>query len=81
MESKITEEQLKQVQEQQKKLNDILYEVGYLETTQHGLMHKFASVNSEMEEYRKKLFEEYGPIDINIETGTYTKVNKEKVNV
>ena len=75
--NKIKDEQLERIQNQQTELNNILHEVGYLETTQHGLMHKFATINEEVEKYRNELFKEYGDIDINIQTGEYTqKVNE-----
>jgi predicted nucleic acid-binding Zn-ribbon protein len=78
MEKKITEEQLTKIQEQQTELNAVLHEVGYLETQQHGLMHKFASINQAVEEFKTELEKEYGAININVEDGTYTEIKKEE---
>ena len=77
MENKITEEQLSKIQGQQKELNGILHEVGVLEAQKHGLLHQFAGVNKEVEELKSELENEYGAININVEDGTYTEIEKE----
>jgi len=78
MENKITEEQLKTIQEHQNKTNNILHQVGYLESQKHGLLHELAGVNQDVEEFKNSLEKEYGAINIDIETGTYTKIEEEK---
>ena len=75
--NKITEEQLSKIQGQQKELNGILHEVGVLEAQKHGLLHQFAGVNKEVEELKSELESEYGAININVEDGTYTEIEKE----
>ena len=75
---KVSEEHLSKIQQQQKDLNNILHEVGLLETRKHGLMHQFAGINVEVEELKKELEAEYGSVNIDIEDGTYTKVEKYK---
>jgi len=75
---KIKEEQLKKIQEQQAAVNKILNEVGYLEANKHGLLHELAGVNEGIEEFKKELEEEYGSININLEDGTYTPIEKEE---
>tara|TARA_R110000824_G_scaffold143801_1_gene311535 strand:- start:915 stop:1169 length:255 start_codon:yes stop_codon:yes gene_type:complete len=79
--SKIKEEQLSKIQEQQRNLNSILNEVGYLEAQKHGLLHQFAGVNKEVEDFKSDLESEYGAININMEDGTYTVIEnvEEKV--
>ena len=77
MKNKITEEQLSKIQGQQKELNGILHEVGVLEAQKHGLLHQFAGVNKEVEELKSELEKEYGAININVEDGTYTEIEKE----
>ena len=74
--NKIKEEQLSKIQEQQKTLNSILNEVGYLEAQKHGLLHQFAGVNKEVEDLKSELESEYGPVNINLEDGTYTTIEK-----
>ncbi len=78
MENKITDEQLSTIQEHQNKTNNILHQVGYLESQKHGLLHELAGVNQDIEEFKNSLEKEYGAINIDIETGTYTKIEEEK---
>jgi len=75
---KIKEEQLKKIQEQQAAVTKILNEVGYLEANKHGLLHELAGVNEGIEEFKKELEEEYGAVNINLEDGTYTAIEKEE---
>ncbi len=76
---KIKEEQLKKIQEQQAELNAILHELGVLESTKHALLHKIAGVNEDVESLKSELETEYGAININVEDGTYTKIEEEVV--
>ena len=74
---KIKEEELKTIQEQQNKLNELVQNIGILESQKHGLLHDIASVNKDIEEYKSVLEKEYGAVNINIEDGTYTKIEKD----
>tara|TARA_R100000655_G_scaffold35567_2_gene69185 strand:+ start:109 stop:357 length:249 start_codon:yes stop_codon:yes gene_type:complete len=75
---KIKEEQLKIIQEQQKELNSIMHNVGVLEAQKHGLLHKFAGINQEVEDMKAELEKEYGAVNINLETGEYTEIEKQE---
>jgi hypothetical protein len=75
---KIKEEQLTTIKEQQEKINSILHQLGYLESQKHGLLHELASVNQDVEEFKKVLEEEYGAVNINLEDGTYTEIEQEE---
>ncbi len=74
---KIKEEELKLIQEQQKQLNELVHNIGLLESQKHGLLHDIAGVNKEIEDYKEVLETEYGPIEINLEDGSYTKIDVE----
>jgi len=76
---KIKEEELKTIQEQQTKLNELVSNIGLLESQKHGLLHEIAGVNKDIEEYKEVLEKEYGAININVEDGTYTEIEKEDV--
>lgn len=76
---KIKEEELKLIQEQQKKLNELISNIGVLETQKHGLLHEIAGVNKEVEDYKEILEKEYGQVNISLEDGTYTEIEKEDV--
>ena len=75
---KIKEDQLKKIQEQQAAVTKILNEVGYLEANKHGLLHELAGVNQEIEDFKGELEKEYGAVNINLEDGTYTSIEKEE---
>ena len=76
---KIKEEQLNTIKDQQKKLQELVSEIGMMETRKHQLLHAVASVNVEVEEFKKELEKEYGAVNINVDTGEYTIIeNKEE---
>jgi len=75
---KIKEEQLNEIRETQRELNQTLTDIGVLESQKHALLHKIKTINEKDVEVRKRLEEEYGAININIEDGTYTLI-EEKV--
>lgn len=79
MENKITEDQLKTIKDQQQKTANILNEVGYLESKKHAFLHELASLNETINEFKIELEKQYGSVNINLEDGTYTEVEKEEV--
>jgi predicted nucleic acid-binding Zn-ribbon protein len=72
----ITQEQLEKVVSQQKELNTLLTNIGMLESQKHGLLHQIAEVNKSVEDFKSKLQEEYGAININLSDGSYTDVEE-----
>ena len=74
---KIKEDQLKKIQEQQSKVGKILNEIGYLEANKHSLLHELATMNKEVEDFKVELEKEYGQVNINLEDGSYTEIEKE----
>ena len=50
VENQITKEQLTKVQDQQKELNTLLRDIGYVETQKHILLHKQSDLNNSIEE-------------------------------
>tara|TARA_R100001510_G_C7525766_1_gene119348 strand:+ start:228 stop:464 length:237 start_codon:yes stop_codon:yes gene_type:complete len=76
MENKITEEQLNKIKDQQSKLNEIINEIGILETTKHSHLHHIAEINKDIEEFKNELEKEYGAININLEDGTYKDIKE-----
>ena len=74
---KIKKEELKTIQEQQTKLNELVSNIGLLESQKHGLLHEIAGVNKEVEDYKEVLEAEYGAINIDLEDGTYTEIEKD----
>ena len=78
MSKSITAEELKQVKEQQSELGTVVNQIGQLEANKHSLLHKIAGINEGIEDTKKQLEETYGAININLEDGTYTEIEKEE---
>ena len=76
--SKITDDQLEVITKHQKDLNKSLTNIGFLETQKHSLLHEYAGIVDDIEKYKKELEDVYGAININIEDGTYTEIEKEE---
>ena len=76
--NKIKKEHLETIQEQQKKLNNLLNQIGYVSAQKHGLLHEFGEVNRETEDFKSVLEAEYGQVNINVETGEYTAIETEE---
>lgn len=66
---KITDEQLKEVQQIISTSNQVKIEVGNIEARKHMLLHELDIINKKMGEINKALEEEYGKMDIDINTG------------
>ncbi len=66
---KVTEEQLKKIQDQVSRMNNFQIEVGMVETRQHALLHQIGSIQQEISTTQEELKKEYGSADINIQTG------------
>jgi len=77
--AKITEEQLEKIKEQNQKLENVVVEIGVLESRKHGLLHQVAELNKVLEEYKSELEKEYGKISVDLVTGEYTEIKEEEV--
>lgn len=76
--NKITDEQLQTIVKHQKEMNGLLVNIGLLESQKHGLLHQIAEVNKELEGFKVELQNQYGEVNINIEDGTYTLIEKDE---
>ena len=72
----ITAEQLEKIVAGQKYLSAILSNIGVLESQKHGFLHQLADLNKSIEEFKAELEAEYGAININLEDGSYTEIEK-----
>lgn len=75
--AKIKQERLDEIVELQTKLNEIISNIGVLETQKHSLLHDVAGVNKDIEEFKAKLEKEYGAISVDLKTGEYTEIQKD----
>ena len=67
---KITDEQLKNVQETINNINRFQMELGILETRKHSMLHNVASIQEKLTLMQAEFEKEYGTADINIQDGT-----------
>jgi predicted nucleic acid-binding Zn-ribbon protein len=75
---KITAEQLETLVKSQRELNEVLVNIGIVESQKHSLLHQLAEVNKSLEEFKGELQAEYGSININLEDGSYTQAEENK---
>tara|TARA_R110000803_G_scaffold52754_3_gene108538 strand:+ start:1172 stop:1414 length:243 start_codon:yes stop_codon:yes gene_type:complete len=78
--SKITEAELKNLQEQEQKKGAILHDLGLLQTQTHSLNHYYVELMVEQEKSKKGLEEIYGEININLKDGSFELINKDEKN-
>ena len=67
---KITDEQLKKVQDTVNNLNRSQLELGSMEIKKHEMMHQIAGLRDELTVLQGEFEKEYGTFDINIQDGT-----------
>ena len=66
---KITDEQLKKVQDTVNNLNRSQLEIGSMEVKKHELMHQIAGLRDGLTVLQNEFEKEYGTFDINIQDG------------
>ena len=76
---KITDEQLRRVQETVSSLNQCNFEIGGLENQKHELLHKTTEHRTALAKMQTEFVEQYGTFDVNINDGiiNYPKENGE----
>ena len=76
---KITDEQLKKVQDTVNNINRSQLEIGSMELKKHEMMHNIASLRDELTSLQTEFEKDYGTFDINIQDGiiNYPKENGE----
>ena len=67
---KVTDEQLKKVQETVNNLNRSQMEVGQMETRKHELLHGIGGLRDDLTSLQLEFQKEYGTFDINVQDGT-----------
>ena len=67
---KITDEQLKKVQDSVNNINRAQLEVGSIELKKHEMMHQIAGLRDELTLLQGEFEKDYGTFDINIQDGT-----------
>tara|TARA_R110001592_G_scaffold119859_1_gene323412 strand:- start:11 stop:307 length:297 start_codon:yes stop_codon:yes gene_type:complete len=67
---KITDEQLKKVQETVNNINRSQLEIGMNEIKKHEMMHQVAGLRDELTVLQGEFEKDYGTFDVNIQDGT-----------
>tara|TARA_R110002096_G_scaffold279304_1_gene473537 strand:+ start:58 stop:309 length:252 start_codon:yes stop_codon:yes gene_type:complete len=73
----ITEEQLKTVKDQQGKLNGLLRSLGVLDLQKENIRVEVKKVSEKIDSTKKELEDEYGQVNIDLQDGSYTDIEKE----
>ena len=76
MANKLSEEELKSLQDNVSKLNQVHIELGRLENQKHKILHQVNEIESMFDELQKELEEKYGKVNINIETGEFEEIKE-----
>ena len=76
---KVTDEQLKEVQELVNGINRSQMELGQIETKKHAMLHHISALQEAIGGMRDTFEKDYGTADVNIQDGTinYPKENGE----
>jgi len=77
MSEKITEEQLKSIQDLVGQINNGQLQIGQLETQKHTLLHQIAEVQKGLKEFQDELEKDYGKVNVNITDGTITPIEED----
>ena len=77
---KITDEQLKKVQDSVNNINRAQLEIGAMELKKHEMMHHIAGLRDALTLLQSEFEKEYGTFDINIQDGTINYPENGEVN-
>jgi nucleoside-triphosphatase THEP1 len=75
--SKITEQELATLTDQESKKLQIIQEVGSVEARKHQLLHILEQILSEQEKTKIGLEDKYGKINIDLNDGSFTEIKEE----
>lgn len=78
--SKISKSELEKLQELVSKTNNTHLQLGQLESQKHAILHQLADLQQEFSKLQQDLEKEYGKVSVNIEDGTYTKIEEDESN-
>ena len=78
--SKITNEELNQVQSVVNDLNRAQIEIGNFESKKHNLLHHVSTLQQKINSIQVELEKIYGTVDINIQDGTINHDKDEQTN-
>jgi hypothetical protein len=74
---KVTDQELEELQKQEKQKNGLAHDIGALELRKHKLLNLLDEIIEHQETTFESIEESYGKININLETGEYTEIEEE----
>jgi len=75
--NKITEEELKGLQEKIGSIQSLQSQIGQVEGQKHLLLHQLVGAQDALQKDQVTLEEKYGKVTINIQDGTYEEIKEE----
>jgi len=75
---KITDQELETLQKQEKQKNGLAHDIGALESRKHKLLNLLDEIIENQETTFESIEENYGKININLETGEYEEIKEEE---
>ena len=75
---KITDKELETLQKQEKQKNGLAHDIGALESRKHKLLNLLDEIIENQETTFESIEENYGKININLETGEYEEIKEEE---
>jgi hypothetical protein len=75
---KITEEQLKSLQEKVGNIQNLQAQIGGIEMQKHMVLHQVAAAQEDLQKLQVELEDEYGKVSINIQDGSYEEIPEEE---
>jgi hypothetical protein len=73
---KIKKDQLEQIHNLVKQINNGQLQIGQLETQKHVILHQIAEVQKSLKDFQDNLEKEYGKVNVNIQDGTITPIKE-----
>ena len=70
---KVTDEQLKKLQEIVAAMNGATTRVGQVETQKHAILHDLTLMRKDLMDFQAELEEQYGKVNVNIQDGTISE--------
>ena len=70
---KVTDEQLKKLQEIVGAMNGATTRVGQIETQKHAVLHDLTLMREDLLNFQAELEEQYGKVNVNIQDGTISE--------
>ena len=76
--TKLTEKELKTLQENVNKLNQVHMELGRLENQKHKILHQMNEIETAFDEVQKEFEDKYGKVSIDISNGELSEIKDDE---